>query len=710
MCAKKTSTQSENLFFSSQFFSDLNFPDMVFGSFVRTKTSSGTIVNADTSILPEGYFYFDGRNEKIERNYSVNGKECPLFCDGNIKFAGQSAGIVLGPVKSIARQLASRMALEVKENDSSTQPQVIAQRNINYGKEYTPEEDDITVENTWETDISILNYSEPNGAICFEKDSRLYVYTHSLWIKDLRSNLSRVTGYDEADIVIYRTKLQTNNTSALWLNTITACQCAVAAIKLKRPVKLEFTREEQGIFAEKNTSITISHKTTVNKRSGLLKAMEINISADCGYYNPFTQEIADRLAISSTGIYYCPNVKIASKIYSSNSIPSSIDFNIIDSRAFFALENQINALIPHIDQDSLSFRKINKQGNSKNEIFPFKFESKNIDQALDAVCKKSIFLRKEASYKVTGDKRFSMDHTSPFAPPLRGISLACAYEGTGFAGSVFDIQKNSVELTVYPDLSLTVHAVPVSESIWQDWKKIISTSLNIPESSISADPSFSNKTEPENPQTSDASVTVSTMLIKKACDSLKPKISDNMATPVSIKKTLPPNIKKKWDSSSFSGTPFTSTAFAAMVLEVELDSCTYKEHIRGIWFIVDAGKILNPKAVEIDIRNSIQEALRELVENDEIEANEINIQFINSDEEPKPVGEVVYSLLPAVYSGAVSQAAGKIINHLPLKTDSIYNITVDVINEHKKNIQKLEEEFIQEKAQIDESTQENESK
>ena len=52
----------------------------------------------------------------------------------------------------------------------------------------------------------------------------------------------------------------------------------------------------------------------------------------------------------------------------------------------------------------------------------------------------------------------------------------------------------------------------------------------------------------------------------------------------------------------------------------------------------------------------------------------VSVQFTQSDDEPKQIGHLVFSILPAAYTSALSQALASTVNSLPLKTDSLFKI------------------------------------
>lgn len=695
MCAKRKILPKNTLIFSDEFYSDIFEDDMLYASVVRSPVPKGRIIKILTEELPEGYNFYSREDLPFKKNIKISGTNIPVFCEKDIDYSGQAIGIITGPDKKTVRILSKNLKMNIDEHfyyeEKNENSNILAQREVKYGQDYELQEEDSLIEEEWESDINFQNYTETNGVFCYIKGQNLYVSSPNLWISNLRKNLSDVTGFPEENIYITRTKILSKTTDIIWLNTLICCQCALACLKLKKPVKLEFTRTEQQIFAENTSSVKIRHKTAVAK-NGLIKSMDILIHVNAGAYNPFAQEIADRLAIAAIGVYKCPNIKITSNIYKSHSIPSSIDFSIIASKAFYAVENQMNKISRETGIDPLELRILNLKIEDRHNRSKIILETGKSKEALEAICRTGTFLRKNAVYKMEDTYRFDHDNASPYAPPLRGIGLACAYEGTAYLGSNF-IKKNlNIELSYTKDQKLYIRGMPSSKNVWQIWQKTASEITGIPAENIFLNTNYSIDSEPENPQTTNASISINSVLIKKACEALVRKLAKKTETadeefPVTIKKNFSVNPRKSWDLETFSGYPFSSTSFAAMIVEIELDSASYSPQLRGIWFIADAGKILNPHAAETSLKNSIQEGLKELVEDDELSVSSISIQFMQSNDEPKQLGDIAASLLPAAYASALSQAVGKTITNMPVQTDTVFKLTKSL----KENWEKQKE-------------------
>ena len=194
------------------------------------------------------------------------------------------------------------------------------------------------------------------------------------------------------------------------------------------------------------------------------------------------------------------------------------------------------------------------------------------------------------------------------------------------------------------------------------------------------------------------------VLLKKCCEAIL-KRKEGTALPYTVRKKLSQVQKKLWNEEDFSGTPFHRTSFAAACVELELVTCTYRENIKNINIIVNGGRLLNILSAEASIRLAVQKVLGAIVEGEQISAEKLKISFIQSEDEPSQIGELVYHVLPAAYSEALSQALGCTINSLPLATDTLYKR----LQENKIHLlakKRAEMEAAQKEAELKEAEQE----
>ncbi len=563
------------------------------------------------------------------------------------------------------------------------------------GSEFKNPENKI-IEGIWKNSVTQHEIKETAGCFCCLKGENLHIFTAGRYITHIKDSVSRATGLDKSNIILNCTKKNNQNSNKIWMSSIFAAMAGVAALKTGKPVLLALEREDEINFVERATFVQVKNRAAVSK-DGTIKALDIEIKADTGYKNPLAKEMLDRFAIAAAGIYSTENLRIRTKIFSSANPPSAVRLNRIDSQVFFALESQIQKICEETGFTPLEIRLKNlRNSNAKSKISknPFTLELGRAEDSMKAVCARSDFNRKYAVYKLAERGRYETDENSPYSPPLRGIGMAAAFDGNGYLGTNFKNENFSLQVTMTDERKIVVNTAPPSQNIKEIWQKIIIDSLGVDKRSIqfNLDLSLAEASEKGIASIQNdlmiGNISIKTHLLKKCIEAIRRK--KDAALPITVKKSIAPSKRNQWKEETFSGTPFFSTSFGTCVVEVEYDSCAFSEQVTGVFAVIDCGKIANPQAAETAAKQAIKKCLSTLVFGDSLKCPKIVVQFAQSDDEPKNLDSLIYSILPSAFCSATSQALALTVNELPLKTDSLFKIKE--ISEKSKKIKNQEEQ------------------
>lgn len=530
---------------------------------------------------------------------------------------------------------------------------------------------DIT--STWSMDEVSPAWIEPNGVFCFKEGQKLNVMTTTQWPSYLAKNLSQVLNLDEDKIVIQKTISQTENTSGIWRNTTLAAQAALVTMLTDKPVKIILTKEEQKTFFHPGLDTKIKIRSAV-EADGTIKAVIINIDCDAGYSNPFAQEIADRMAVAACSFYNPRHIIIKVRIHSSDNPPTSIYSELIDSQAFFAMENHMELIAQKVNVLPSELRMKNICLIEREYKSPFIFRFNRPEDTMNAVMVQSDFNRKYSSYRLNALQNQNTDGHTFFALPRRGIGFSCAYDGACFYGTNFPLTEQKIEVILDEDGKLKINAIWPSSTANSIWKQIASNILQIEPSQIIINSEYAATEETFMPESFCNDISIMTVLLKRACEDIQKK-RESEKLPIVSKKTLSPAMKKQWNSKKFSGHPYQASSFGTAVVEVELNADTYQEKIKGIWVTIDCGEIFSIKAAENTVRLAIQQEMERLVQDTIVPYESIKISFLNSNETPCQIGKLIHNMLPAAFSSALSMALSKPVSHIPCTEQELFELT-----------------------------------
>ncbi len=164
----------------------------------------------------------------------------------------------------------------------------------------------------------------------------------------------------------------------------------LAALKLHRPVKLEFTRAEQFY----GTSTRHPFKVTVKvgaKSDGTLTALQFRVVSNTGAYGNHGPAVMFHSVGESMGVYRAPNKKVNAYSVYTNAVPAGAFRGYGLGQVTFALESAMDELARRLDLDPLVLRERNVIGPGEHMEGPLGEEedlhvaSYGLDQCLQVV-------------------------------------------------------------------------------------------------------------------------------------------------------------------------------------------------------------------------------------------------------------------------------------------------------------------------------------
>lgn len=719
MPRKRAAKKASQISLYNDFYSDISKEGMLYAALLRSP-SAGKISNIIVPDLPEDFVFFTAKDIPGKNEIVTNDTATPIFADGFANYAGEPLGIIAGPslrqiqsfISEIEIQLDESATLSVLDNFTQPIPELKNEGNIeeiaeiervldltvpndDY-KEETIQADDknhteekvenkivakrfittetteakniddnkdlVEVSTTTKLKLPQAHWLETSGAYCAIKDGNITIYTHTKNPVALRASAAAALGIQEEQISIKKTKDSTQNADGLWRTATIAIQVALVACKTEKPVKLVLSRNEQMRYLPANASTTITNHSWVNK-DGTIHSMNVNIDVDIGAWNPFAQILLDRLVIASCNIYNIQNVTIEAKAYTSDNSPTSLPIHMIDSQVFFAIENHFSKIATTLELLPTEIRFVNCMDKSPTTL-PFKIKSHDTEEIITQIINKSAFNRKYVSFQKEMQNRRTENRAFQ-AIPLRGIGIANTFAGSDYFHPFFSHTEYKVEITLEEDGTAIINSlIPIPE-IKSTWASMIEKTFGIQKGKIKFEHPEINYESTSPLELSNGSIGILSELFERSCAELQRKVTQKKSLPLTSKKNFFASVKKQWNSEKLEGVPFYSTSFAAVAVELQVDTYTYRVTIKGIWLVIDCGKVISQQAAERTTRLAIQQELSHLIVDETIKCDSISISFIQSSDHSSAIGGIIHNTLPAAFCAALSQALGKDITSLP---------------------------------------------
>jgi putative selenate reductase molybdopterin-binding subunit len=230
---------------------------------------------------------------------------------------------------------------------------------------------------------------ETHGSIAWTgPDGRLHVRTSSQAPFIAQQKLRHIFGLRARDVHVFTERVGGGFGGKQEM--LTEDLCVLATLKTGRPVKWEFTREEQFIGA------TTRHQMTSEVRlgschDGTLTAIEVRVVSNTGAYGGHGGETLAAALAGPLAAYRCPSKKADGYAVYTNMVPAGGFRGYGSSQTTFAIESAIDDLAKKLGLDPLEIRRRNMIrpddwiGSIWGDSSDVDFGSYGLDQCMDLV-------------------------------------------------------------------------------------------------------------------------------------------------------------------------------------------------------------------------------------------------------------------------------------------------------------------------------------
>jgi CO/xanthine dehydrogenase Mo-binding subunit len=346
---------------------------MLYGQILRSPHPHANILSIDTTRatqLPGVYAIvtpFDAPPGRVASDMPV--------LDTRVRFAGDEVAAVAAIDEYTARQALDLIQVGyevlpfVLEPEEALKPEAIAihpNGNLAGGRPLSLErgnvaqgfgEADLVLEDEYVIPTHSATPLEPRAALAAWEGDSLTVWKSSRGV-----HVDRVALAEALGIPIQRVRVVGPYLGGGYGNkdeSRTAALAAVLAQRARRPVRIEYSRQEEFIAGRTRHACRIRMKVGV-KKDGSITAIHAIATLNKGAYLASGLGVARRLGQGALYLYHCPNVKYEAYLAYTNR-PVAGSYRALGApQGHFALETIMDRVALALDMDSLEFRLKNQ--------------------------------------------------------------------------------------------------------------------------------------------------------------------------------------------------------------------------------------------------------------------------------------------------------------------------------------------------------------
>ena len=405
-----------------------------------------------------------------------------------------------------------------------------------------------------------------------------------------------------------------------------AVWAAVAAHKVKRPVKLRLDRDDDFLITGKRHPFEYDYTAGFDD-TGRLCGLKLTMAVNCGFSADLSGPVADRAIFHADNAYFLEDVEIASYRCKLNTQSHTAFRGFGGPQGMIVTEGIMGDIARHLKIDPLDVRLRNLYGTSERNVTHYQMTVEdNILQPLLSQLEQSSNYRKEKQQVAA----WNLSHTTI----KRGIAITPVKFGISFTATLFN--QAGALVHVYLDGSVQVNhgGTEMGQGLNTKVCQIVADELGVPFERVLATASDTSKI----PNASATAASAGTDLNGRAAQFAARNVRDNLAAFVSgldicgagavrfeagcvispkatrafddVVKLAHANRIQLWsdgfyrtpkihyDKTTLTGRPFYYFAYGAACTQVAIDTLTGESRVLKVDILHDVGRSINP-AIDI---------------------------------------------------------------------------------------------------------------
>jgi CO/xanthine dehydrogenase Mo-binding subunit len=608
---------------------DLIRTDMLQCKAVMAHRPHARIVGVDTSaaLAHPGVVAVLTADDVPCNTYGLVENDQPVLCGTTVRYVGDRVALVVGetveaaaagaalvrveyedlPVVSDARAALAEGAPLVHESHGTNLVGHIPIRKGDAARALA--EADVVLDGEFSTSWQEHAYLQPEAGIAYiDPHNRVVIETAGQWLHEDRRQIARILQLPEEQVVVRYAAIggAFGGREDLSIQHL----LALAAWKLKRPVAMQWSREESMIGHHKRHPMTIRCRWGA-MRDGRIVGVEAEIVADGGAYASTSLEVLKVACLFASGTYEVPHVHVNGYAAYTNNIPCGAFRGFGAPQAQFAAESMVTRLAQALGMDPVDLRRRNiyREGSIEPTQQP-------LPPGVSAlpVLERCV---EEAKARLG----YGSPRPVPAAPHLRrGVGIASGIKNIGYSFGYPEQATATVELFGGDQIAhatVRVGAADVGQGAHTILRQIAAAALGLPferEEGAGEAPLIEMVTDDSSqaPNAGSASASRMTLMGGRAVHDAAQQALDaweHGERPARATAQYRPPATTPLDDETTAGRPNYAYGYVSQAVEVEVNTLTGQVQVLKVISVHDVGRAVNRQQVEGQIEGCLAQAV-----------------------------------------------------------------------------------------------------
>ena len=567
-----------------------------------------------------------------ENNYGPILKDDPIFAFDEVQCVGQPLFAVIATSVEAARRAALLGKIEIEELPAilgirealAQQSFVLPTRTMERGD---PQAALANAQHKLSGSFSLGGqehfYLEGNIAVALpQDDGSLIIHSSTQHPTEVQHIVAHALGVHANEVTLQCRRMGGGFGGKESQPALFAAVTAIAAKKLRRPVKLRLDRDADIIMTGKRHDFEMDY-TVGFDISGRIQGLDVMLASRCGYSADLSAPVNDRAMFHADNCYYLENVRIVSHRCKTHTVSNTAFRGFGGPQGMMLIETVIDVIARHLQLDPLAVRRRNFYGIQERNITHYQMPVE--DNIIDSLVSQ---LEQSSDYQARKAAIAEANAVSPIIK--RGIALTPVKFGISFTATHFN--QAGALVHVYTDGSVLLNhgGLEMGQGLHTKVAQIVADEFGLPLSAVKLSGTDTAKVPNTSATAASSGTDLNGKAAQAACITIRERMVEFLTTRYSIAKeavrfadgnvhlgsevisfaeaanqtwfarislsstgfyTTP---KIHYDPHTMLGRPFFYCAYGAAVAEVAIDTLTGEHRMLRVDILHDVGRSLNP--------------------------------------------------------------------------------------------------------------------
>ena len=401
-----------------------------------------------------------------------------------------------------------------------------------------------------------------------------------------------------------------------------ACVAAVAARRLRRPVKLRLDRDDDMMITGKRHDFGFNYQVGYDD-GGIIQALKIELLSRAGFSADLSGPVMSRAICHVDNAYYLSDVDIRGLCARTNTQSNTAFRGFGGPQGAIAIEYILDSIARELDRDPLDIRKLNFYGIDERNTTPYGMAVE--DNVIHELVEQ---LEQSSEYRARREAVRAFNAVSPVLK--KGIALTPVKFGISF--NMVHYNQAGALVHVYTDGSVLVNhgGTEMGQGLHTKVAQIVAGELGVGLANVRATPTDTSKVANTSATAASTGSDLNGKAAQKAAATIKARLAkvaaekyggapDNVRFEYDLVHVNGQTIafrelalmanharvqlwsdgfyatpKLHWDRGNMHGRPFFYFAYGAAVSEVVIDTLSGESKLLRADLLHDAGNSINP--------------------------------------------------------------------------------------------------------------------